>query len=32
MKGVLVISNELSKALQLKDQDIMNAMKLVSIS
>ena len=32
MKGVLGISNELSQALQRKDQDIVNAMKLVDIS
>ena len=32
MKGVLGISNELSQALQQKDQDIVNAMKLVDIS
>ena len=32
MKGVLVISNDLSKALQRKDQDIVNAKKLVNIS
>ena len=32
MKGVLGINNELSQALQRKDQDIVNAMKLVDIS
>ncbi|XP_030963356.1 uncharacterized protein LOC115984473 [Quercus lobata] len=32
MKGVLGISNELSHALQRKDQDIVYAMKLVDIS
>ena len=32
MKGVLGISNELSQALQRKDQDIVSAMKLVDIS
>ncbi|KAK9990963.1 hypothetical protein SO802_025948 [Lithocarpus litseifolius] len=32
MKGVLGISNELSQALQRKDQDIVNAMKLFDIS
>ena len=32
MKGVLGISNELSQALQRKDQDIVNAVKLVNIS
>ncbi|KAM3695753.1 hypothetical protein ACJW31_07G157300 [Castanea mollissima] len=32
MRGVLGISNELSQALQRKDQDIVNAMKLVDIS
>ncbi|KAL4613890.1 hypothetical protein ACB092_07G014500 [Castanea dentata] len=32
MKGVLGKSNELSQALQRKDQDIVNAMKLVDIS
>ena len=32
MKGVLGISNELSQALQRKDQDIVNSMKLVDIS
>ncbi|KAL4611456.1 hypothetical protein ACB092_08G124600 [Castanea dentata] len=32
MKGVLGISNELSQALQRKDQDIVNAMTLVDIS
>ena len=32
MKGVLGISNELSQALERKDQDIVNAMKLVDIS
>ena len=32
MKGVLGIRNELSQALQRKDQDIVNAMKLVDIS
>ncbi|XP_022859730.1 zinc finger MYM-type protein 1-like [Olea europaea var. sylvestris] len=31
MKKILGISNELSKALQRKDQDIVNAMKLVQI-
>jgi hypothetical protein len=32
MKNVLGITNELSQALQQKDQDILNAMKLVEIS
>jgi hypothetical protein len=32
MKNVLGITNELSQALQRKDQDILNAMKLVEIS
>ena len=32
MKGVLGINNELSQALQRKDQDIVYAMKLVDIS
>ena len=32
MKGVFGISNELSQALQRKDQDIVNAVKLVDIS
>jgi hypothetical protein len=32
MKNVLGITNELSQALQRKDQDILNAMKLVEVS
>jgi hypothetical protein len=32
MKNVLGITNELSQALQRKDQDILNAMKLIKIS
>jgi hypothetical protein len=32
MKSVLGITNELSQALQRKDQDILNAMKLVEVS
>jgi hypothetical protein len=32
MKSVLGITNELSQALQRKDQDILNAMKLVGVS
>ena len=32
MKNVLGITNELSKALQCKEQDIVNAMTLVKIS
>jgi hypothetical protein len=32
VKNVLGITNELSQTLQRKDQDIMNAMKLVEIS
>lgn len=32
MKKVLGISNELSQILQMKDQDIVNAMQLVSIT
>jgi hypothetical protein len=32
MKNVLRITNELSQALQRKDQDVLNAMKLVEIS
>jgi hypothetical protein len=32
MKSVLRITNELSQALQRKDQDILNAMKLVEVS
>jgi hypothetical protein len=32
MKNVLGITNELSQALQRKDQDILKAMKLVEIS
>ncbi|XP_059451114.1 uncharacterized protein LOC132181905 [Corylus avellana] len=32
MKSVLGITNELSQALQRKDQDILNAMKLVKVS
>ena len=32
MKGVLGITNELSQALQRKDQDIVNAMSLVKVS
>jgi hypothetical protein len=32
MKSVLGITNELSQALQQKDQDILNAMKFVEVS
>jgi predicted ATP-dependent protease len=32
MRNVLGITNELSQALQQKDQDILNTMKLVEIS
>jgi hypothetical protein len=32
MKNVLMITNELSQVLQRKDQDILNAIKLVEIS
>jgi hypothetical protein len=32
MKSVLGITNELSQTLQRKDQDILNAMKLVEVS
>jgi len=32
VKSVLGITNELSQALQRKDQDILNAMKLVEVS
>jgi hypothetical protein len=32
MKSVLEITNELSQAIQRKDQDILNAMKLVGVS
>jgi hypothetical protein len=32
IKSVLGITNELSHALQRKDQDIMNSMKLVEVS
>lgn len=32
MKGVLGITNELSQVLQRKDQNILNAMKLVEVS
>jgi hypothetical protein len=32
MKSVLGITNDLSRALQRKDQDILNAMKLVEVS
>jgi len=32
MKSVLGITNELSQALQRKDQNILNAMKLVEVS
>jgi hypothetical protein len=32
MRYILGVSNELSQALQIKDQDIVNAMKLVRMS
>jgi hypothetical protein len=32
VKSVLGITNELSQALQRKDQDILNAMKLIEVS
>ena len=32
MRYILGVSNELSQALQRKDQDIVNAMKLVQMS
>lgn len=32
MKNVLGITNELSQALQQKDQDIMNTIKLIEVS